>query len=329
MRKITLTSIISYYLAILVMLGAFVLSDWGQLAFPRLSAETIVFLSLMLLFMLLIPLVRHKPPLLFATGFLYQASFFLLTLTFLFRLAQFERMPYRLLGIDPASVFSNMIAGFAVLLIYSLPVAILFLMHRKTYIPLIITGLLLWGLGNADIDQTWLGMEDDVSILPEKLLKYTDTFWKKESDPMLNITRAVKWVHDNIKFIPSDPLLPIDELIEEGEGTCGIQSKILHDIIKIRGFPTRIVMLHSEDWEVSHSAVEVYVRRKWVYLDPSFNLIFYKGDIPLNSWQLSKSPEVSAPHPYGSKLFENILLYTSGEYLLVTAKNYRWFYNEK
>jgi len=175
-------------------------------------------------------------------------------------------------------------------------------------------------------DGNWYRLRHDIRTNPVCVWERVDVSYDTSRSRMENAIRLLTWVHDNIRYEGSNPLLPLPELISTGRGTCGVQAKIFGALCRIEGYPIRYVVLHSNGYLRYHSVVEVYVDDKWVLFDPQHNLVLYDDGVPLNAWELHSRARLAVAHPWGKELFENVLMFQDGDYFSITSRNWKWFY---
>jgi hypothetical protein len=62
------------------------------------------------------------------------------------------------------------------------------------------------------------------------------------------------------------------------DGACGSYSQVLARIIDAYHYPVRIAQMKAHGYYGAHNVVEAYTGKRWVLLDPTFNLAFNRPD---------------------------------------------------
>jgi hypothetical protein len=117
----------------------------------------------------------------------------------------------------------------------------------------------------------------------EKLMRSkVNQIRSQTSDPQGQIDLALNWVTQYVR--PQDaspsPLISDDyyNILKRGSGYCD-QAAYVFSVLSTRlGIPARMIMLQDRDGISRHTAAEVYLDKKWQYIDPWLGVFPHRSD---------------------------------------------------
>jgi len=101
--------------------------------------------------------------------------------------------------------------------------------------------------------------------------------------PVAELSRNKRWWAYIYKALPIN-LIPSDIVLAyhfSYTGPCGAKSRLLASMLRSAGYKARLNGLFKDDNTPLHTIVEVWLRSKWIPLDPTFGLYFenWAGDL--------------------------------------------------
>ena len=102
------------------------------------------------------------------------------------------------------------------------------------------------------------------------------------SDPQRQIDLALSWVTQYVRPQDASPSPVISDdyynILKRGSGYCD-QAAYVFSVLSTRlGIPARMIMLRDHDGVSHHTAAEVYLDDKWLYIDPWLGVFPHKED---------------------------------------------------
>jgi hypothetical protein len=102
------------------------------------------------------------------------------------------------------------------------------------------------------------------------------------SDPQRQIDLALSWVTQYVRPQDASPSPVISDdyynILKRGSGYCD-QAAYVFSVLSTRlGIPARMIMLQDRDGISRHTAAEVYLDKKWQYIDPWLGVFPHKSD---------------------------------------------------
>jgi hypothetical protein len=100
------------------------------------------------------------------------------------------------------------------------------------------------------------------------------------SDPQRQIDLALSWVTQYVRPQDASPVISDDyyNILKRGSGYCD-QAAYVFSVLSTRlGIPARMIMLQDRDGVSRHTAAEVYLDKKWQYIDPWLGVFPHKSD---------------------------------------------------
>ena len=102
------------------------------------------------------------------------------------------------------------------------------------------------------------------------------------SDPQRQIDLALSWVTQYVRPQDASPSPVISDdyynILKRGSGYCD-QAAYVFSILSTRlGIPARMIMLQDRDGISHHTAAEVYLDKKWQFIDPWLGVFPHKSD---------------------------------------------------
>ena len=241
----------------------------------------------------------------------------LLILIDLSKLSTFHLLFYRLFEISPSSLLNSVLLSFTVLISCTF---FSFFLKKKRLLSLSV-GIVLFLISYPFLFNSWLDESYDKSV---NLSLYMDEIKVNLDEESLR--NALQFTYNNIKYIAGVAPVHVNELIENGKGTCGFQTKVFQEIVRRLNIPSRYVLIHQDKWKGMHNVVEVFIHNKWVAYDPMKNQIFKKDEMHFNASHIQQSDSIAKEFGYSSKLFENILIFQNNHFIKVTEENNSDFY---
>jgi len=117
----------------------------------------------------------------------------------------------------------------------------------------------------------------------EKLMRRkVNQIRSQTSDPQGQIDLALSWVTQNVRPQDASPSPVISDdyynILKRGSGYCD-QAAYVFSVLSTRlGIPARMIMLQDIDGISRHTAAEVYLDKKWQYIDPWLGVFPHKSD---------------------------------------------------
>jgi hypothetical protein len=117
----------------------------------------------------------------------------------------------------------------------------------------------------------------------EKLMRRKVNQIKSQtSDPQGQIDLALSWVTQYVRPQDASPSPVISDdyynILKRGSGYCD-QAAYVFSVLSTRlGIPARMIMLQDRDGISRHTAAEVYLDKKWQYIDPWLGVFPHKSD---------------------------------------------------
>ena len=117
----------------------------------------------------------------------------------------------------------------------------------------------------------------------EKLIRRkVDEIRSQTSDPQRQIDFALSWVTQYVRPQDASPSPVISDdyynILKRGSGYCD-QAAYVFSVLSTRlGIPARMIMLRDRDGISHHTAAEVYLNKKWQYIDPWLGIFPHKSD---------------------------------------------------
>jgi len=117
----------------------------------------------------------------------------------------------------------------------------------------------------------------------EKLMRRKVTQIRSQtSDPQGQINLALSWVTQSVRPQDASPSPVISDdyynILKRGSGYCD-QAAYVFSVLSTRlGIPARMIMLQDQDGVSRHTAAEVYLDKKWQYIDPWLGVFPHKSD---------------------------------------------------
>jgi hypothetical protein len=117
----------------------------------------------------------------------------------------------------------------------------------------------------------------------ERLIRRKVTEIKSQtSDPQRQIDLALSWVTQYVRPQDASPSPVISDdyynILKRGSGYCD-QAAYVFSVLSTRlGIPARMIMLQDRKRSSHHTAAEVYLDKKWQYLDPWLGVFPHKAD---------------------------------------------------
>ena len=102
------------------------------------------------------------------------------------------------------------------------------------------------------------------------------------SEPQRQIDLALSWVTQYVRPQDASPSPVISDdyynILKRGTGYCD-QAAYVFSVLSTRlGIPARMIMLQDRDGVSRHTAAEVYLDKKWQYIDPWLGVFPHKSD---------------------------------------------------
>jgi hypothetical protein len=117
----------------------------------------------------------------------------------------------------------------------------------------------------------------------EKLMRRkVNQIRSQTSDPQGQINLALSWVTQYVRPQDASPSPVISDnyynILKRGAGYCD-QAAYVFSVLSTRlGIPARMIMLQDRDGISRHTAAEVYLDKKWQYIDPWLGVFPHKSD---------------------------------------------------
>jgi tetratricopeptide (TPR) repeat protein len=117
----------------------------------------------------------------------------------------------------------------------------------------------------------------------EKLMRRkVNQIRSQTSDPQGQIDLALSWVTQYVRPQDASPSPVISDdyynILKRGSGYCD-QAAYVFSVLSTRlGIPARMIMLQDKDGISRHTAAEVYLDKKWQYIDPWLGVFPHKSD---------------------------------------------------
>ena len=117
----------------------------------------------------------------------------------------------------------------------------------------------------------------------EKLIRRKVAEIKSQtSDPQRQIDLALSWVTQYVRPQDASPSPVISDdyynILKRGSGYCD-QAAYVFSVLSTRlGIPARMIMLQDRDGISHHTAAEVYLKKKWQFIDPWLGVFPHKLD---------------------------------------------------
>jgi hypothetical protein len=117
----------------------------------------------------------------------------------------------------------------------------------------------------------------------EKLMRRkVNQIRSQTSDPQGQIDLALSWVTQYVRPQDASPSPVISDdyynILKRGAGYCD-QSAYVFSVLSTRlGIPARMIMLQDRDGISRHTAAEVYLDKKWQYIDPWLGVFPHGSD---------------------------------------------------
>ena len=117
----------------------------------------------------------------------------------------------------------------------------------------------------------------------EKLMRRkVNQIRSQTSDPQGQIDLALSWVTQYVRPQDASPSPVISDdyynILKRGSGYCD-QAAYVFSVPSTRlGIPARMIMLQDRDGISRHTAAEVYLNKKWQYIDPWLGVFPHKSD---------------------------------------------------
>jgi hypothetical protein len=104
----------------------------------------------------------------------------------------------------------------------------------------------------------------------------------QSSDPQRQIDLALSWVTQYVRPQDASPSPVISDdyynIIKRGSGYCD-QAAYVFSVLSTRlGIPSRMIMLQDREGISHHAAAEVYLDKKWQFIDPWLGVFPHKSD---------------------------------------------------
>ena len=105
---------------------------------------------------------------------------------------------------------------------------------------------------------------------------------EQTSEPQRQIDLALSWVTQYVRPQDASPSPVISDdyynILKRGSGYCD-QAAYVFSVLSTRlGIPARMIMLQDRDGISRHTAAEVYLDKKWQYIDPWLGVFPHKSD---------------------------------------------------
>jgi tetratricopeptide (TPR) repeat protein len=117
----------------------------------------------------------------------------------------------------------------------------------------------------------------------EKLMRRkVNQISSQTSDPQHQIDFALSWVTQYVRPQDASPSPVISDdyynILKRGSGYCD-QAAYVFSVLSTRlGIPARMIMLQDRDGISRHTAAEVYLDKKWQYIDPWLGVFPHRSD---------------------------------------------------
>ena len=117
----------------------------------------------------------------------------------------------------------------------------------------------------------------------EKLMRHkVNQIRSQTSDPQRQIDLALSWVTQYVRPQDASPSPVISDdyynILKRGSGYCD-QATYVFSVLSTRlGIPARMIMLQDRDGISRHTAAEVYLDKKWQYIDPWLGVFPHRSD---------------------------------------------------
>jgi tetratricopeptide (TPR) repeat protein len=117
----------------------------------------------------------------------------------------------------------------------------------------------------------------------EKLMRRkVNQIRSQTSDPQGQIDLALSWVTQYVRPQDASPSPVISDdyynILKRGSGYCD-QAAYVFSVLSTRlGIPARMIMLQDRDGISRHTAAEVYLDKKWQYIDPWLGIFPHRSD---------------------------------------------------
>jgi hypothetical protein len=117
----------------------------------------------------------------------------------------------------------------------------------------------------------------------EKLMRRkVNQIRSQTSDPQGQINLALSWVTQYVRPQDASPSPVISDnyynILKRGAGYCD-QAAYVFSVLSTRlGIPARMIMLQDRDGISRHTAAEVYLDKKWQYIDPWLGVFPHRSD---------------------------------------------------
>lgn len=105
---------------------------------------------------------------------------------------------------------------------------------------------------------------------------------EQTSEPQRQIDLALSWVTQYVRPQDASPSPVIDDdyynILKRGSGYCD-QTAYVFSVLSTRlGIPARLIILQDQNGVSRHTAAEVYLDKKWQYIDPWLGVFPHKPD---------------------------------------------------
>ena len=117
----------------------------------------------------------------------------------------------------------------------------------------------------------------------EKLMRRKVNQIKSQtSDPQGQIDLALSWVTKSVRPQDASPSPVISDdyynILKRGAGYCDQAAYVFSVLSTKLGIPARMIMLQDRDGISRHTAAEVYLNKKWQYIDPWLGIFPHRSD---------------------------------------------------
>ena len=117
------------------------------------------------------------------------------------------------------------------------------------------------------------------------------------TEPIEKVTAAMEWVRERVVHphfagpLPADRGMTEEQLIESGHGWCNEQVRVFIALCQIMEIPSRLCFLFHENTVCGHTAAEVFLDGRWVFVDVTFGIL-----VKLPDGQLAEGRELSGAY---------------------------------
>lgn len=260
---------------------------------------------------------------------IYCLSFAYLCIDLIHKLNTSKLIGFLFFGFNPQGLIANVTNNLFFIGIFFFPIFIFLIKKEITKRNFKIFCSISFGflfLSNYYRENNIYSVKNDLSVTKEEVLSLTTFRYDSSMSSLENAVTCLDWVNKNIEYSAQSIIKTIPELIKEGNGTCGVQSRVFEKIMRLHGYNSRYVSLFSFDRTKSHTVVELFIENKWVHFDPQFNKVYYEKNTPLSTIQIKKDKNLINKHPFGGTVFDEILILENNEFFLVSNRNKYWFY---